>query len=276
VSLQDAVYEPNPDPEKLPDFWTLAHHRNRLDTLVFRYSPAALMALRKAFKEGGMRTQERQLTYAIERTKRQQDWDPSWHAHGRKDERQWRGKAWGKLESLFKLVAFELTSNYGMSHGRPLKILLVSILAFSWVYMAAFWGLFTTRGRAGIWATWPPDRVYQQEGLEEEGEAPPTRVTRTFILPRGRAWVARQQRPCWGALLRGFSILSLGLYFSLLSASSLGWRDITVGTWISRLQPREYILRATGWVRVVAGLQSLLSIYLLALWLLTYFGRPFE
>ena len=33
---------------------------------------------------------------------------------------------------------------------------------------------------------------------------------------------------------------------------------------------------ATGWPRSVAGLQSLLSIYLLALWVLTYFGRPFD
>jgi hypothetical protein len=49
-----------------------------------------------------------------------------------------------------------------------------------------------------------------------------------------------------------------------------------VGNWISRLQKNEYTLRATGWVRTVAGLQSLLSIYLLALWVLTYFGRPFD
>jgi len=26
----------------------------------------------------------------------------------------------------------------------------------------------------------------------------------------------------------------------------------------------------------VSGIQSLLSVYLLAIWLLTYFGRPFE
>jgi hypothetical protein len=37
-----------------------------------------------------------------------------------------------------------------------------------------------------------------------------------------------------------------------------------------------YALRATGWVRVVSGLQSLLSVYLLAMWALTYFGRPFQ
>jgi hypothetical protein len=40
--------------------------------------------------------------------------------------------------------------------------------------------------------------------------------------------------------------------------------------------PREYTLGATGWVRVVSGVQSLLNFYLLAVWALTYFGRPFE
>ena len=66
------------------------------------------------------------------------------------------------------------------------------------------------------------------------------------------------------------------LYFSLLSAFHLGWRELNVGAWIARVQPREYTMRATGWVRTVSGIQSLLSVYLLALWVLTYFGRPFE
>jgi hypothetical protein len=67
-----------------------------------------------------------------------------------------------------------------------------------------------------------------------------------------------------------------GLYFSLLSAFHLGGREFNVGTWIARMQPREYTLRATGWVRTVSGIQPLLSVYLLAFWVLTYFGRPFE
>jgi hypothetical protein len=50
----------------------------------------------------------------------------------------------------------------------------------------------------------------------------------------------------------------------------------SVGTWLSRAQPRNFALDATGWVRTVSGIQSLLSVYLLAIWLLTYFGRPFE
>jgi hypothetical protein len=68
----------------------------------------------------------------------------------------------------------------------------------------------------------------------------------------------------------------LALYFSLISATRIGWRELNVGNWITRIQPREYTLRATGWVRVVSGLQSLASVYLIALAILSYFGTPFE
>ena len=71
-------------------------------------------------------------------------------------------------------------------------------------------------------------------------------------------------------------LVRLAFYFSLLAAFHLGWRELNVGNWIARLQRKEYSLRATGWPRTVAGLQSLLSVFLLALWALTYFGRPFE
>jgi hypothetical protein len=67
-----------------------------------------------------------------------------------------------------------------------------------------------------------------------------------------------------------------GFYFSILAAFQVGWRDLNVGSWIARMQPQEYRLHASGWVRFVAGLQSLISVYLLALCILTYFGRPFE
>src|SRR5262249_11416242 len=154
---------------------------------------------------------------------------------------------------------------YGMTPGHSLKILGGSIGLFSLVYIGA---LLAARGRAGIWVFWPADRVYTAEG-----ELSPIRLTSEFIFPRLQARAASRW---WGALIRGLSVLFVGLYFCILSAFSLGWRELNVGTWISRMQPREYILRATGWVRFMAGLQSLLSVYLLALWVLTYFGRPFE
>ena len=52
--------------------------------------------------------------------------------------------------------------------------------------------------------------------------------------------------------------------------------QLSIGSWIARLNPYEYTLKATGWVRTVSGVQSLISVYLLALAVLTYFGRPFE
>jgi hypothetical protein len=41
----------------------------------------------------------------------------------------------------------------------------------------------------------------------------------------------------------------------VVSAFLIGWRDLNVGSWIARMQPREYALRAKGWVRVVSGVQ---------------------
>jgi hypothetical protein len=212
-----------------------------------------------------MRTQERQVTYAIEHTKQLQAWDPSWHDPTAEDPRPWLEKLAGKSESLFSYVLFELPSHYGMAPSRALVTLGLLILGFSLIYTIA---LLTARGRAGIWAIWPTDRVYQAEGAKEA-----VRVTNTFFFPRLQARAAGHW---WGVLLRGGCIPAIGLYLSILSAFSLGWRELNVGTWISRMQPREYTLRTTGWVRFFTCLQSIVSVYLLALWALTYFGRPFE
>jgi hypothetical protein len=264
ANLRRVIYEPMPG--KLPMFWTLTEPENQLETLRFRRSPAALIELREAFKKGGMRMQERQLTYAIEHTKMLLAWDPSWdNILKLLDTRPWVEKLAGKSESLFSYVLFELPSAYGMVPSRALATLGVLILVFSLVYMVA---LVAARGRAGIWVTWPADRVYQEEGAKEAA-----RVTTAFFFPRVQDRAAGRW---WGVLLRGVCLPLIGLYFSLLSAFSLGWRELNVNTWIARVQSREYVLRATGWVRTVAGIQSLLSVYLLALWVLTYFGRPFE
>ena len=73
----------------------------------------------------------------------------------------------------------------------------------------------------------------------------------------------------------GIPVLWHAFHFSLLSAFHIGWRELNVGNWLARLQKQEYTLRARGWVRTVSGVQSLISIYLLAIWALSYFGRPF-
>jgi len=49
ANLQGVLYEPNP--AKLPSFWTLTGSHNHLGTLVLHDSPAALITLREAFKK---------------------------------------------------------------------------------------------------------------------------------------------------------------------------------------------------------------------------------
>jgi hypothetical protein len=73
-----------------------------------------------------------------------------------------------------------------------------------------------------------------------------------------------------------WSAVPMAGYFSLLSAVNIGFEQFTPGDWIQRLQAHEYALRAEGWTRIVAGLQALLSVFLLAMWVLTQFGRPFQ
>jgi hypothetical protein len=118
--------------------------------------PAALIALREAFKKAGMRTQERQITYAIEHTRQLKAWNPSWYFSGQ-DRRPWLEQLAGKGESLFSYILFELPSGYGMVPSRALATLSLFILVFSLVYMGAF---LMARGRAGIWVKHGHDLLY--------------------------------------------------------------------------------------------------------------------
>ncbi len=150
----------------------------------------------------------------------------------------------GKVEGTFNYVFFELTTKWGMEPGRALIVLMFLVPFFAIPYLLAI----RKPNDDGIWQVWSSERMRDDLGT---------------------------QKP---ALLKKTGLTSFGyaLYFSLLSAFHIGWRDLNVGNWIARIQPREYTLRASGWVRTVSGIQSLISVYLLAMWALTYFGRPFQ
>ncbi len=147
------------------------------------------------------------------------------------------------LTSLIQYVMFDLTTEWGLRPERALILLLGLIPIFAVPYSLAL----LAPKRDGLWRVWLDKRV-----REDLGGQKPELIT------------ARFPEAMW-----------LGFYFSLMSAFHIGWRDINVGNWISRLQPREYTLQASGWVRSASGIQSLISVYLFALWVLTYFGRPF-
>lgn len=64
-------------------------------------------------------------------------------------------------------------------------------------------------------------------------------------------------------------------WFSLLSATHIGYGDIQPGSWLPRLQLDEYTLKGKGRVRFAAGFQSLLSVYIIVVLITTYFKNPF-
>lgn len=252
-----------PKPGSLPDVSSLIGIKG-LDSLTFAgTSSYALVELRAIYKKGGLREEERQVNFSLQHTRRVNSWkslqekyteckqkkkEETQEKNEKKEEVDLLAREVGRLENIFQLVMFEWTCQWGMTPGRPLRIMGGGIILFTFPY---FLSLFCRNPKTGIWRLLPADRV-----LDRKAQDAPVKL-------RAKAWWDLR---AWG----------LAFYFSILSAFHIGWRDLNVGSWIARLQRKEYNLRATGWVRTVSGFQSLLSVYMLALWALSYFGRPFE
>ncbi len=148
------------------------------------------------------------------------------------------------IDGYFNYLFFEFPTNWSMNPEKSIIILLILILVFTLPYSISIYRPRTD----GIWRIWNATRIRQDLGHDEP-----------ILLSAGL-----------------FKSLLIGFQFSVLSAFHIGWKDLNVGHWINSIQSREYSFYATGWVRSVSGVQSLISVYLIAAWALTYFGRPFE
>jgi uncharacterized protein YjbI with pentapeptide repeats len=219
ADLSEALFEP----ATVPPVASFQGVRG-LDKLWWDTSPHSLVLLRHAFKEAGLRQQEREVTYA--------------HL-------KWQRAKNGGLEGAFQYVLFELTTKWGMSPARAFWVLLGLIPVFALLYLLP---IYRPSEQGAVWRVWDKDRTQSDKGQD----APEQLISRDYRLA------------------------VYALFFSVLSAFHIGWRELNVGSWITRLNPYEFTLRGTGWVRTVSGVQSLISVYLLALAVLTYFGRPFE
>ena len=264
VVLTDTVYAPSSPPpngylEGLVD----------LNTVVFGPgNQSGLVQLREQLRLSGLRGLEREATFAIEHNKvrharcklvrtdlRQISYNLDEQLAKQHDECLMETAKIRQLGGWMKLVFFEWTTGWGLYPGRALAIMLVLLVVLTFVYAIAIVGIpVISSARSGIYRVWPADRIDFTNDVHRLMDTP--RVERL--------------------IKRGPSLLVWAFYFSMLSAFQIGWRDLNVGSWLSRIQPAEYTLRAAGWVRVVSGLQSLISVYLVAIWVLTYFGRPFE
>jgi hypothetical protein len=144
---------------------------------------------------------------------------------------------WRAVEGGLRLVLFEWTTDYGLRPFRAVQILLALVVIFALVvYVPAL------LNGSRIYRIWPSGRLETTaSGATLSNES------KVETLDPQSFWAA----------------VGYALQFSLLSAFQIGWRELNVGSWIAR-----HILKADGWVRTFAGIQSLISVYLLAIWAL--------
>jgi hypothetical protein len=249
ADLKGAIYEPQL--KSTPDLITFLSVKNLrlIHVEDINNSRASLTELRSAYKEVGIRSMEHQITAMIKYHEMQKGW---------------RDGGWQWVESSVGFLLFYLTCDYGAAPIRPIEILLLSMLFFAVSYRAA---LSRANKTSGIICIWSPKRFVRWDKIKKINNNPKlfSRLLNNYFLANEINSLQKQCR-----------LFGLAIFFSALSAFSIGWKEINVGNWISHLQSREYTLKGKGWVRAVAGFQSLFSAYLIVLWALCYFGRPFD
>ena len=163
--------------------------------------------------------------------------------------------------TLLETVFFDWTCEFGANAVRPLWICFLV-----WLVCAPIYWLFLHRGkRSGLYLL--------ASGKEVNTGNDRMRVRRLRYRPPRRC---RWYRYIFRVAAREWHALSTASLFSLMTAFNIGFRELNFGRWIRMLQTREFDIKARGMARVVSGIQSLLSVGLLALSLLSYFARPFE
>ena len=222
-----------------------------------RGSETGLVQLRDLLQKSGLREDERKLTYALER--------------GRTDRAltAWKQEFPRAAEGVFRLIAFDWTTAYGLHPARALGVLL---LVWALLIPVYWWPIRrqSPTPTAAIFRIWPKDRV------ELKKSSPSPFLPRNEGEPKEGEPILQKDGKVERLQARSLMAIAWAAWFSLLSAFQIGFREFSVGNWLTRVHPRQFTLEPTGWVRTVAGVQSLLSVYLLAMWVLTYFGRPFQ
>ena len=259
TKLARAIFQP----KSLPTLEQTARAGD-MELMTYVRNPGPLTQLRKQFQDAGYREQERAITCALNRhnatpSELRASIAEKWNSvRGRPFDEKKIMPFRSFVEGGFKWVAFDLTCNYGFKPGRPLRIVGVLWLLFSFVYAFSI----HRRGTSGIYLVgtrWSRGKSNTQ-AVQLRPRA--IRAAKWWKLPF--LWLWREWR-----------VLRAAMFFSLMSAFNIGFRDINFGRWLRLLTKREYDLKAVGWARTVSGFQSLLSVYLIALWVLSYFGRPF-
>jgi uncharacterized protein YjbI with pentapeptide repeats len=241
-----------------------------IKSLVYDYSnhlnfPTSLIPLRKHLRDSGFEREAREITYIIQNGLDQEALvDP----HNKNISEL--------IDAYFRKLAFSYTVEYGVSPGNALIILLYILIFFSAIYMIllllqvrytfSFVGqilLLSPKevipGRVGIYDY--EDGIFRSENLLRV-----VNIKVNSLPPYGPD--STLPAKCY------IYICKHAFWFSLLSSFHFGWRDLNVGNWLARLQSKSFTYKPTNLFRTLSGVQSLICIYLVAIFVLSYFGLP--
>ena len=246
ANLEGALYQPGASPE--PEFFNAAHN---LDSMIYLDNPRPMVTLRKALEDAGFEQEERQVNRAYHSAQ----------------------------ETGLERVFFDWTCAWGADPVRPLKI----IGALSGLCTLVYWiGMHFRQNKTGLYIIAKAKPVAPDGAKERAFRIALKRAPYASILgrlgpnPGSRARSSARRRWLGSVFGTELKALSTALLFSLMSAFNIGFEGFNPGLWIRMLQPREFDLKAVGWMRTVSGLQSLIGAGLIALSVLSYFGHPFE
>jgi len=159
----------------------------------------------------------------------------------------------------WETVLFDWTTEFGSNSARPLGILLAlwllcSLLYVSFMHWSKVSGLYVVGKR-----------------IRGSSEVTQGMRIRPKAIAKGGCWKYTQR-----FVKEECRLVRTAAFFSLMSTFNIAFSNVHFGRWLRLLMRREYDLKATNWARTVAGWQALISVGLIALTLLTYFGRPFD
>jgi hypothetical protein len=274
-NVTGAVYEP----VEQPLLGEIAHATG-LEKMTYRANPTALTELRKQFREHGFTAQEAMITYALETTKAdallgttvqerialRTTYIGSWE----KMKLRLRLIAAGCTENpancaayLLKTVALNWTCRYGLSPGRPLAIVVGVWLIFSAVYVL----FLRCEGKSGVYLVVP----------RRKGKGEIKRRIRCEVHGKESSGVTLKGLLCWPN--RILLLVRVGMLFSMINIMNIDvelLRKFNPWSLVKLVMPRDFDLQGKGWVKTMAGIQTILSLFLIGLWTLLMMHSPFE
>lgn len=237
-----------------------------LSTLKFETDTSALYILEKKLRESGLLKPARQVFSSIQRS----TYRTNYIANTPLD----------YFKQFFIWLALDFTNSYGSEPIKPLGILLILILIFSLVYSYQLLNQFDKN--SAIW-------IISQEPNKEREKFIRINGRLLFLSPFTSGFLGG----IYNLVKKGFECINIrdisyphkiavslywGLSFSLISTFSIistftiALAEFEISDWIAILQPKYILFKSTGIVRMIAGIQSLFSAYLLMLWIIYTLG----